>query len=144
MGVLGGKSTLKHEPQGLLLLGFFAEAVKWPAALLSSAAGLSRRKSSYCSLSHQRSSYCRSSHRKSGPLWVKLSRVKLLRLKPLSVELSKVQRQWKERLLWTVSIWLSLKSFIIELKTASSPKRNSLPDESRTHIQPFIKTCPRV
>ena len=47
----------KLEPRGVLLLGFFAEAIKWPAALPSGAAGLSRR----------RSSYRKSSHRGSGP-----------------------------------------------------------------------------
>ena len=37
------KTNPKLEPQGLLLLGFVTEAVKWPAALLSGAAGPSRR-----------------------------------------------------------------------------------------------------
>ena len=55
-----------------------------------------------------------SSHRRSGLLWVKLLRVKLSQLKPLSIEPLKVQLQWVERLLRTVSIWSSPKSFMIE------------------------------
>ena len=54
------KTDPKLEPRGLLLLGFVAEAVKWPAALPSGAAGPSRR---------------RSNHRGSGPSGVELSKV---------------------------------------------------------------------
>ena len=56
------KTDFKLEPQGLLLLGLVAEAVKWPAALPFGAAGPSR---------------WRSNRRGSGPSWVKLSQVKL-------------------------------------------------------------------
>ena len=45
--VLRRKTNLKLEPRGLALLGFIAEAVKWPAALSFSATGPSRRSSSY-------------------------------------------------------------------------------------------------
>ena len=48
-GVLKGKPTPKLEPWGLLLLGFFAKAVKWPAVLLCAAKP-----------SHQRSNHCES------------------------------------------------------------------------------------
>ena len=42
-------------------------AIKWPAALPSSAAGPSCRRSSYCRSSYHRSSHRRSSHCGSGP-----------------------------------------------------------------------------
>ena len=48
VGVLGGKSTPKLELRGVLFYDFFAEAVKWSAALPSGAAGPSRQKLSYC------------------------------------------------------------------------------------------------
>ena len=42
------KTDLKLEPRGLLLLGFVTEAVKWPAALPSSAAEPSCWRSNHC------------------------------------------------------------------------------------------------
>ena len=68
-------------------------AIKWPAAFPSSAAGPSRRKSSYRRLSHRRSSYCESVPSESYYYESKLSQVNTSRVNPLRIGPSKVRRQ---------------------------------------------------
>ena len=70
------KTDHKLEPRGLLLLGFLAEAVKWPSALLPGAAGPSRRRSNHRGLGPSRVAgrafilYCRTKPSEVEPSWV--------------------------------------------------------------------------